>query len=154
MTHYCPGALFFFLSEGKKDWLALSTGILKNVLCISITVKNILLMRMDVNNYEGWDNRVWRIKNVVYCLQVLNTALHPQPLWFLTSKIEALQGLVLIQQIMRPCAFNLQLWVLFLEGISSLIRYWLILGKSFDRCIQIFIRCTVNFTNIRQRFFL
>ena len=89
MTHYCPGALFFFLSEGKKDWLALSTGILKNVLCISITVKNILLMRMDVNNYEGWDNRVWRIKNVVYCLQVLNTALHPQPLGFLTSKIEA-----------------------------------------------------------------
>ena len=46
-------------------------------------------MRMDVNNYEGWDNRVWRIKNVVYHLEVLDTALHPQPLGFLTSKIEA-----------------------------------------------------------------
>ena len=32
---------------------------------------------MDVNNYEGWDNRVWRIKNVVYHLEVLNTALYP-----------------------------------------------------------------------------
>ena len=32
---------------------------------------------MDVNNYEGWDNRVWRIENVVYHLEVLNTALYP-----------------------------------------------------------------------------
>ena len=75
--------------KAKRYWLALSTGMLKNILCISITVKNILLMRMDVNNYEGWDNRVWRIKNVVYHLEVLDTALHPQPLGFLTSKIEA-----------------------------------------------------------------
>ena len=63
--------------KAKRHWLALSTGILKNALCISITVKNILLMRMDVNNYEGWDNRVWRIENVVYHLEVLNTALYP-----------------------------------------------------------------------------
>ena len=70
------------------------------------------------------DNRILRDNNVVYLLVVLDKLSSILSSYvFLTSKIEALQGLVLIQQIMRPCAFNLQLWVLFLEGISSLIRY-------------------------------
>lgn len=47
--HYCPGELFCFLSEGQK----VSTGMLKNSLCKSITVKNFLQLGQMLVVYEG-----------------------------------------------------------------------------------------------------
>ena len=49
------------------------------------------------------DNRILRDNNVIYLLVVLDKLSSILgPYVFLTSKMEVLQGLVLIQQIMRP----------------------------------------------------
>ena len=48
LRHYCPGELFFFPSEGKKVLTSfINTGILKNALFKSITVKNLLPVGMN-----------------------------------------------------------------------------------------------------------
>lgn len=57
-----PGALFFFPSEDKWYQPASSTGMLKNVPEKSVTLKNLLLVRMEL---VAFGTTVLRDNNVV-----------------------------------------------------------------------------------------
>ena len=121
----CPSGLFFFPSEGKKNWLALSTGILKNALHKLITEKNLLPLRVK-NNKALRDN--------VCFLRVLDN-LHSSFYCFFTVKIVVLQGLV--QGIMRPWALWSSIIGFMPWSASLLVGYWLVLGSGFEESIWI-----------------
>ena len=80
--------------KAKMYWLASLTGILKNALHISITVKEFASSR---SGYQQCimvrNNRVWGITGLFIGWGFLAN-LHPQPLGFLTSKMGVPQGLV------------------------------------------------------------
>ena len=91
----CPSGLFFFPSEGKKNWLALSTGILKNTLHKSITVNNLLPLGMDASKLWKLGTRNMRCQGIVVLFIAQRrpwTNFPPWPLDFLTTKMGVLQG--------------------------------------------------------------
>ena len=50
LRQYCQGEFFFFQVKAQRYWLASSTVLLKNALYKSVTVKNMLLVGMDVSD--------------------------------------------------------------------------------------------------------
>lgn len=57
LRDYCSGELFSFPNEGKRYWLASSTGIPKDTLHQTITVKKLLSVGTDVQLSRGGDDR-------------------------------------------------------------------------------------------------
>ena len=50
LRKYCQGEFFFFQVKAKRYWPASSTVLLKSALYKSVTVKNVLLVGMDVSD--------------------------------------------------------------------------------------------------------
>ena len=146
LRHYCLGELISSKVKAKKYCLAPSTGILRDALHKSVTVKNLLPVGMYVSSVWGLETTGCGGITVFTALRSW-TNLHPQQLSFLSGKMGMLQGLVQGSLGFETC--NLQLWALCLEGLLYLLVL-ITSGKRFY--LNLDGRCDMNIANISWRF--
>lgn len=112
--------------KAKRHWLSLSNGILKNVPCRSITMKNLLLVGLDVSIWGLGIIGCWGITMLLSARKSWTTSVLGH--CFLTGKIRTWQGLVQGVIGPEPCSPGFGLDAL--NGF--LIGYCLILGRGFE----------------------
>ena len=149
LQHNCPDGFQFFPSESKKI-LSVLTGMLKNALHRSVTVKNLSSVGLGDSMGGVRNSRVLRGSSAVCCSGSWTT-LHAQPLSVLTGNLERSQRLV--QEITRPRTLSSS--VMGLDALKGcfIYRVLLISGERFRKIyLNLDGRCTVDSSKIHWRF--